>query len=105
VSEFEPLDYPAMDEMLIDDFVHILCVHVGVPDSFRVDDEYRTFFAAIHAAGAVNPNLSLPVELERLHPVLGINTHIGRAMVVATGGARFALVDAEKYVMPIVAHD
>src|SRR4051812_18919677 len=90
--------------MLADDFVYILAVHVGVPDTFRIDDDYGTFITAIETAGLVHSHFAGAGELELLHARLGVVAHLLRRMIVTASRTALALIAAEEDVPLIVAH-
>jgi len=64
VSTFYPgasaqtLDDAAAHEVLVDNFVDIFPVHVGVPHGLGIDDHHRTLLAAIKAARLVDADLA-----------------------------------------------
>jgi len=91
--------------VLLDDFVDVGLVDVGIPDSLWVDDDHRTFIATVHASGLVDPHLAFSLEAEFADAVLGIGAKFARAAVVAACLAVLALVAAEKYMSFVVAHD
>ena len=69
--------------MALDNFVHIALVHVGIPDTLRVDHDYRSFLATIEAPGIVNAHLSLAVQSKRLESFLGAIAYFLRTAVGA----------------------
>src|ERR1043166_1865895 len=91
--------------MLLDDLLDVFLVDVGVPGPFRIDDDARSFLAAIEAARLVDANVARSGELQLLDPLLRVAAHARRALVVAAGAiARRALVAAEEHVIAVVAH-
>lgn len=98
----QPLDRPAVPEMLLDDLVDIALTGVAVPDPFGIDDNRRPLAAAIEATGLVYPHLAAPVEPERLDPRLGVVAHCHSPLVGAARLAVVALVDAEEYVIAVI---
>ncbi len=92
--------------MFFDDLVNIFFIHIRIPDVFGIDNDNRTFVAAIKTTRIVNPYPpAFAIELEGLDSLLGIITHGLSAMIVTTRGSRLALVYAEKYMSQVVAHN
>ena len=58
-SQTEALDWPALDQMLLDDLLDVTHVYVSIPDGLGVDDDDRAVFALIEAAGLVGPDFML----------------------------------------------
>ena len=84
--------------------VDVGAVDIGVPDCLRINHQYRTFIAAVQAAGLIDAGLAFARESQRLDLFLGVVAQILGAVVVAAIGAGFALVAAEKHVVFEVAH-
>jgi len=82
--------------MLIDDFVDVFLIHIGVPDLFRINDHHGPLLAAIQATGLVDPDLSLAVLTGFLEPLFRIITELRRPTLRATPSTIFAKVLAEK---------
>jgi hypothetical protein len=58
--------------MGLDDLIHIGYADMGVPHGFRIDDQVRTVFALIEAAGFIRPHPVLETTLRQLlfeHPL------------------------------------
>jgi hypothetical protein len=102
--DLQALDNPAMQQVLLDDFVDIFPVYIGVPDTFRIDDDYRPFVTAVKTSCRVDPDSSLVRKPERLAALLGIVAHGLRIKALATGTTIRALVDTEKKVISIIVH-
>lgn len=102
--DFQAFDNPPMPQMLLDNFVDIVFIVVGVPDPFRINRHYRPLAAAVHATGVVDAALSRAVQMQFFNLLLGVIAHNLGAMVRATGAAVFALVGTEEYVVFVVAH-
>src|SRR5437763_10558450 len=101
----QAFDYTSVLQMLADYFVHILLVHVRIPNLFRIHDDDRTLLAAIQAAGHVDARLAFTRQTQCFHFAFRILAHFGGAMIVAAGLALFALIAAEKDVMLVIAHE
>src|SRR5258706_4074656 len=100
-SDFQTLDDLAVHKMRIDDFIDVRFVDVGVPGAFGIDDDRRTFLAAVKASRLVDANVSRAGEAQRLHALYRVLLHRRRVAVRAARpvGARLTLVDAEKHVV------
>lgn len=98
----QPLDQTPAQDVFRQNFVNILAVHIGVPYAFRVDDQYRTFRAAIHTAGGVDADLARHRQSQRLDPLFGIVAHGTGAVLLATGPVTITLVDTKKHMLTIV---
>jgi hypothetical protein len=103
--DLQAFDNPAMQQVLLDDFVDIFPIHVGVPDAFRVDDDYRPFLAAVKTSCRVDPDTPLVRKSQCLAALLGIVTHGLRIKALSTCAAIRALVDTEKNVITIIVHN
>src|SRR3569832_1720472 len=98
-SDFQALDDLSADDMLVDDFIDVFRIDIGVPGALRINDQHRAFFAAIQAAGLVDPHLALAVQIEFLDaPLRMLLRRLGAARSAA-GPAVIAFVDAEKDVL------
>jgi hypothetical protein len=93
-----------MKNVRIDDLVDIVPIDIRVPDVVGVDDDDRAFVTTIQAAGLVDPDLALAVEIEFLDPPLGVSLHFARTPVIAADFGRVALVAAEKNVTLVITH-
>ena len=103
--DLQALDNPAMQQVILDDFVDIFPVHIGVPDAFRVDDDYRAFITAVKTSCRVDPDTPLARKPQRLAALLRIVTHGLRIIALAACTAIRALVDTEKNVILIIVHN
>lgn len=101
----QPLHYPAMHQVFFEDFVDIFPVDIGVPDTFRVNDDYRTFFTAVETSRRIDPYTALARKSQRLAALFGVITHGLRFKPLATCTAIRALVDAEKNVITVIVHN
>src|ERR1700693_3939055 len=94
--------------MRIDYFVDVCVVDVGIPDALRIDRDHRSFFASLHTAGLINPDLAGVIQIEILDALFGMLLRRLRAFVcTAFPGAGFALVQAKEDMMLIerlIAH-
>src|SRR5690349_18408782 len=100
----QALDDAPVHEVLVDDLVDVVLVHVGVPDLLGIDDDDRPFLAAVEAARLVDADHALAVELELLDALLGVFLHRLGAMAGAAVLGRIALVEAKEDVVLVVAH-
>src|SRR5690606_15274670 len=88
----------------IDDFIDSCLVHVGVPDTLRINHQYRPLSASVQAACLVDADLALAGQSKRLDALLGIVLHGLGALPSATGTRRIgsALVQAKKDVVLVI---
>src|SRR5688500_15458659 len=105
MSDAQALDDAAAHEVLLDDLVDVLLVHVRVPGLLGVDHHHRSQLAAVEAAGLVDAHLALAGELELLDALLGVLLHRLGAVAGAAILGGLALVEAEEHVVLVVAHD
>ena len=90
--------------MTVDDFVDVVRIDIRVPDAIGVDDDAWSLLTAVEAAGFVDANFSLAVQVELLDARFGVFLHFRSVMVRATRRAIFALIQAEENVTLVVAH-
>src|SRR5205085_3832421 len=100
----QALDDAPVHQVLVDDLVDVLLVHARVPDFLRIHDHHRALVAAVQAAGLVDPDLALAVELELLDALLGVFLHRLGAVARAAVFGSLALVEAEEDVVFVEAH-
>jgi hypothetical protein len=99
-SDFQAFDNLPADDMDVDDFVDIFIVDVGVPDTFRINHHCRSLFAALKAAGFVDPHFAFAGQAELLDAALGVFLcSLGAAVGATNPVARGTLVQAEKYMV------
>src|SRR6056297_387931 len=105
VGQHQALDRLAADDVALDDFLEVVFVDVGVPDSIRIDDQHRPQFATVQAAGGVGARAAGAGQPQFLEAFLGPVAQLGRAALGARRpvGALGALVGAEEQV-PFVIH-
>src|SRR5512141_2620563 len=65
-SDFQAFDHLAADQVGLDDFIDVAVVDEGVPGSLRIDHQHRAFLAAVEAAGLVDADLALAVQVQLL---------------------------------------
>jgi hypothetical protein len=99
------LDDFAFDKMALDDLVNVVCIDVRVPNAFGINDDTRTFLAAIQAPGLIDSNLSAAVQIQRFNARLGVLLHLLGVMVGATRRTVSALVQTEENVTLVIAHE
>ena len=97
-SNLQALDNLAANQMRVDDFIDILGIDVGVPDTLGVDHQHGAFFAAVETTGLVDANLALAVQIELLEAFFGMLLRYFSAAIMAAWPAIFALIHAKKYV-------
>ena len=105
VGQTQSLHRTAPHQMGGNNFVHIGFSDVPVPDSFRIDDHGWSMFALVEAAGLIDADASL--KARRIHSLLEACLQLRFAVGITAGtrAARFALVDADKYVPLILCQE
>jgi hypothetical protein len=103
-SDPEAVDRASEDEMFLDDFLDVVVVDVGVPDSFGVHDENRSFITAVHAASLIDAHFPFALEFERGYAILGVGLCSGGAKRIAAAFSFFPLVAAKENVMRVMTH-
>lgn len=88
--------------MLIDNFVDVLLVDVGVPHALGVNRNYGALFTAIHAAGVIDTTFARAGKLELFDFFFRIIAHRLRVFIRATSAAIVALVDAKENMVLVV---
>ena len=80
----QPFHDATVNQMLVNDFVQISMIHIGIPDCIRIDDDDRPFGAAIQATGIIDAHLVGYGGTQRLDALLDIITRLLRAALLAT---------------------
>lgn len=93
-----------MHQVLIDDLVNVVLVHIRVPNALRINHDYRAEFTAVETSGAINSQLGFAGEAKRLDASFGVVAHGLGVVIGATSAAVVALVDAEEHVVAVVRH-
>ena len=101
----QPLHHPTVDQMLLDNLIDIRLAFVCVPHALRINHQYRTLRAAIHAACIVHAHLTRTRDFQFLGARLGVIAHRLGIVILATRTAAFALIGAEKHVVLVVRHN
>ena len=78
--------------MLVDDFLDVVLVHVGVPGLLGIAHHHRVLLAAVEAASLVDANLAGTAVFQFLEPALGVIAQLGCTAAVAALLALLALV-------------
>jgi hypothetical protein len=99
VGEAQALDGTAVEEMLGDDFLDVFDADEAVPDGLGVDNDDRTVFALVEAAGFVGPDVVF--EASVLNGVFEGGFELFAAVGEAAGtvGAFVAFVGADEDVV------
>lgn len=90
--------------MLLEYFVDILLVDIGVPGPFRVYHQHRALLAAIQTAGSIDPGISRPGYPQRLTALFGVIAHFFSMKTLAAGAVAIALISTEKDVVFVIRH-
>jgi hypothetical protein len=103
-SDFQSLDHSTVLQVLGDNFVDVRPVDVGVPDVIRIDHHHRPLRTSIQAAGCVDANFSRTTEIQFFDAILGVSPDAFRVMLITELTAVVTLVDAEEYMVFVMAH-
>jgi hypothetical protein len=103
-SDLQPLDNPTVQQMLLDDLVHIFLVYIGIPDPFGINDHDRPFFTAVETPGGIDADTPGTGYAQLLAAPFGVITHREGIEALATGAAVFTKIGTEKHVVVIVGH-
>lgn len=93
-----------MQEMLVDDVVNVLLIHIAIPGALGVDDQDGPLITTIQAACTVDANHACTIFPQGLDAFLGISLHLIGTASGAACAAVIALIDAEKNVFLKVGH-
>lgn len=88
--------------MLPNYLVDVFFIYVRVPNAFRIHSNDRALFAAVHAAGGVDPHVSGTREAKRLDARFRVVAKRLRVVVGAARRAVVAFVGAKEYVVSVV---
>jgi hypothetical protein len=88
--------------MLVNDFIDVFLIDIGVPDAFGINHQYRSFLATVQAAGLVDADLARAIQVKRLDAALGMFLRGLRTAIGAAWTPVFALVQAKKYMLLVI---
>ena len=88
--------------MRIDDVVNVVLIDIGVPDTFRLDDQHRTFFAAIQTAGLINTYFTVAIHVQCFEAFLCVFLNAGRAAIMTARPSVLTLVEADEHMILVV---
>jgi len=63
LGQAQPFYRTASHEMLLDDLLDVMWMHIAVPDGFGIDDHHRAVLALVQAGRLIGPNLVLETGL------------------------------------------
>lgn len=75
-SNLKARDNASVQQMLFDNFVYIVFVHIGVPHVIRVHHQHWPLIATVHATRRVDADLAFAGEIKRLYFFLSIAAHL-----------------------------
>src|SRR3989338_1024651 len=94
-----------MPEMLLDDLVEILFIHVAVPDALWIHHDNRPLVAAVHAAGGVDADVVPQTgNAEFGNLVFHVLARLRRAALGTAVAAIRAFIGAEKNMLIVKTH-
>jgi hypothetical protein len=88
----------AIDQVLINNLIHIFPTLVGIPYTFGIDDNDRTLTASIQTPRSVDPDLALPADPEILGTLFCIIAHLGGIVIIAAD-AVLSIIGAKKHMV------
>jgi hypothetical protein len=100
-GQLKPLNNLSADKMGLDNFLDVLFVDRGVPNTFRVDHENRAKFASVKASRLVNPNRASALKPECFNPRLGKALQCLCTLSRTTRPAGIALIETKKHMMAV----
>ena len=103
-GDLQSFDVPALQNMFTDDFVDMVCGDSAIPDFIGINNDIRSVFALIKAAGLVGAHSSL--QTERRQFLLKELLEFGLAGGIAASARmlRIAAVSADKNVTLKLRH-
>jgi hypothetical protein len=104
VLNFQTFNDIAFDQMLIDDFINVVFIDIGIPGFIRVNHDNRPFIAAIQATCIVDADFLLATQFQGFNTLFGIIAQFLSAEIVTAFGTAFALIGAKKDMILIIAH-
>jgi hypothetical protein len=99
IGQAQPLDRPAVDEVLLNDLADILQLHKAVPDRLGIDDNGGAVLALVQAPGLIGTNLVLQPSLLQCVLEGGFELLSAPGATAWARGALVALVGADKDVV------
>jgi hypothetical protein len=96
VSEHEPLDGAAVEEVFVDDLLHIFYIDRAVPDGVGIDHDDGAVFTVVEATKLVGPDFALQTGV--LDGVLECPLQLLTALAATAwpGGVLFPLIGADE---------
>ena len=91
----------ALDQMLFQNLIDVRFINIGVPNPGRIDHDTRPFFAAVEAAGLVNSDFPVAMNIQRFCPRFRVLSHSDRIFTGTTLALAITLVDTEEDVVLI----
>lgn len=104
VLNSQALNDITFDQMLIDDFINVVFIDIGIPCFIRVNDDNRPFIAAIKATCIIDTDFFLAAQFQGFNTLLGIVAQLLSAEIVTAFGTALTLIGAEKNMILIIAH-
>ncbi len=100
----QPLHRPAANQMFLNDFLDIPCMHKAIPHGLRINHHHRPMLALVQTPGFVDPHAML--QPGSLYRVLQLATQLlGMLMPTTWPRRRFIpLIQANKNMMFKLSH-
>jgi hypothetical protein len=103
-SDAQSLDRPSVEQVLFNDFVNIFLIYVGIPDSFRINDQHRPFVTAIQATRRVYAYATHTTDPQLLASLFGVLAQPPGIKPLTARAAILAEVGTEEQMVLIVGH-
>ena len=102
VLDFESIDHLPLLQMLLNDFVEILVIDVGVPGLFGVNHHHRPLLTTIQTTGVINAYLALTANAELFATLFYIIARRLRTTLLTRLPLAIAQVGTEKHMVLVI---
>lgn len=104
IRQPQTLHNAPVQQVLIDNFIHIVGVVVGIPDGIGIHHGHRALATAVEAPAAIDPDLAWTQPSQRFQTPFGVRADGLGIVLGATLRTIFAPVHANKEVALVVTH-
>ncbi len=101
----QALNHFALHQMRVNNFVDVALIDIGVPGLVGVDHRHGSASASVKTAGLVDSNSARPSQTSSFDTRLAVVVTSLGALPGAAGFLAGALIQAEKNVVPVIAHN
>jgi hypothetical protein len=99
---FQTFNNLPANQMLVDDFIDIVRIDIGVPGALRINHHDRAFFASVETTGLVDADFSRTAQIHFLDTLLGVLLRNLRAFVKAARASGISLIGAKENVLFVI---